>query len=182
MTAANALTLGRFLCAPIVFVAGGHKLWAICLTVYAIGLLSDLLDGRLARATHSTTPFGRAMDSAADKALVAAAMLALTAAGRLPVWLVFLFIVREFAVFGLRAIRPRNGVTVAEIADKIGRLRFCIMHVGIVAILFPVTADWLRLSGLCMVALATYLAYAGLVFYVIRDWPTLRGSMRKYLE
>src|SRR5690348_9163101 len=120
MTAANALTLGRFMCAPIVFVSGWHRSWAICLAVYAIGLISDALDGRLARATHSTTPFGRAMDSAADKTLVAAALLALTGAGRIPVWLVFLFTVREFAVFGLRAIRPRNGATVAEIADVVG--------------------------------------------------------------
>src|ERR1700678_541154 len=116
MTVANALTLGRFMCVPVVFAAGWHRAWALCLAAYAIGLLSDFLDGRLARATHTTTPFGRAMDSAADKAMVAAAMLALTSTGRLPVWLVFLFIAREFAVFGLRAIRPRNGATVAEIA------------------------------------------------------------------
>jgi phosphatidylglycerophosphate synthase len=122
------------------------------------------------------------MDSAADKTLVAAAMLALTSSGRLSVWLVFLFVVREFAVFGLRAIRPRGGATVAEIADKIGRLRFFILHVGIIALLLSEGSRWLRVSGFYVITFSTCLAYAGLVYYIVRDWPTLHSAMRKFVE
>jgi CDP-diacylglycerol--glycerol-3-phosphate 3-phosphatidyltransferase len=179
MTAANILTLGRFACGPLVFASGWHRWWAICLAVYALGLATDAIDGRLARMTHTATPFGRAMDSAADKALVAAAILALGTSGRLSIWFVFLFIVREFAVFGLRAIRPPNGTTVAEISDKLGRFRFFILHIGVITLLLPTSSHWLVVSGFCTIALSTCLAYSGLVYYIVRDWPTLRITMRK---
>jgi phosphatidylglycerophosphate synthase len=162
-----------------VFAAGWHGDWFVCLIAYAIGLASDAVDGRLARATHTTTPFGRAMDSAADKTMVAAAMLALTASGRLWILLTFLFIAREFAVFGLRAIRPPGGATIAEIADAVGRLRFLILHVGIVALLLSGGPRWLGTIGSSALALSTALAYSGLLYYIARDWPTLRNTMRK---
>jgi phosphatidylglycerophosphate synthase len=182
MTTANALTLGRFLCATIVFAEGCHKMWAACLTAYTLGLVTDAVDGRLARATRTTTPFGRAMDSAADKTMVAAAMLALAGAARLPAWLVFLFVAREFAVFGLRAIRLPGGRTVAEIADAVGRVRFFVLHAGIAALLLPESSVLLSVGGICVVALATCLAYASLVFYIARDWPALCAAMRKPAE
>jgi len=182
MTTANALTLGRFLCATIVFAEGWHKMWAACLAAYAVGLVTDAVDGRLARATRTTTPFGRAMVSAADKTLAAAAMLALAAAGRLPARLVFLFVAREFAVFGLRAIRLPSGAAVAEIADAIGRVRFFVLHAGIAALLLPESPFMLHFGGICVVALATFLAYASLIFYIARDWPALSAAIRKSAE
>jgi phosphatidylglycerophosphate synthase len=179
MTTANSLTLGRFLCATIVFAEGWHKMWAACLAAYAIGLVTDAVDGRLARATSTTTPFGRAMDSAADKTLAAAAMLALASAARLPAWLVFSFIAREFAVFGLRAIRLPGGGGVAEIADAIGRARFFFLHAGIATLLLPESPHLLHFGGICVVAFATCLAYASLIFYIARDRAILRAAMRK---
>ena len=179
MTLANRLTLGRFLCAPVVFVSGWNMLWVICLAAYVLGLATDAADGRLARMTNTTTAFGRAMDSAADKVLVAAAMLGLTAAGKLSAWLPFLFIVREFSIFGLRSIRMKNGMTVAEISDRLGRFRFLILHAGILALLLPSHPAWATIGGIYLVALATFIAYLAFTYYVIRDWQALYSVMMK---
>lgn len=178
MTPANMLTLSRFVCVPVVFVAGWHRWWLLCVAAYGLGLVTDAIDGRMARITKTTTPFGRAMDSAADKALVAAALLSLTAAHRLSIWLPFLFVVREFAVFGLRAIRTANGSTVAEISDRLGRLRFFILHAGIIALLIHVHWPWVNTSGNGAIIGATLLAYVTLIHYIVRDWRALYATMK----
>lgn len=179
MTVSNMMTLGRFCCVPVVFICARHELWLICLAAYVVGLATDAIDGRLARLTDTATTFGRAMDSAADKALVAAVMLGLTAGGRLSIWLPFLFVAREFAVFGLRAIRTNDGSTVAEISDRFGRLRFAVLHIGIIALLLPVHRNWLADGGNDMIILATALSYIALVYYVVRDRQALSATMRK---
>ncbi len=179
MTVSNMLTLGRFCCVPVVFICARPELWRICLAAYGIGVASDAIDGRLARMTNTATPFGRAMDSAADKALVAAAMLGLTAEGRLSSWLPFLFVAREFAVFGLRAIRTNDGSTVAEISDRLGRLRFAVLHLGIIALLVPIHQTWITNGGHYATIFATVLSYVVMTYYVIRDRQRLSVTMRR---
>src|SRR5258708_22621572 len=101
MTVSNMLTLGRFCCVPVVFICARPELWRICLAAYGIGVANDAIDGRLARMTNTATPFGRAMDSAADKTLVAAPMLGLTAEGRVSTLPPLLFAARAVPVFCL---------------------------------------------------------------------------------
>jgi len=166
------------LCAPFVFALGSVNAWSLAVAVYVLGLITDALDGRIARATQSTTSFGRAMDSAADKALVVGAMLALVMRSKLSVWLVFLFVLREFAVFGLRAIRTVDGTTVAEISDRLGRVRFFVLHVGLVALLAPISGPW-HMVGTAAVITSTVLAYTSVAYYVNRDRVSLYATMRR---
>jgi CDP-diacylglycerol--glycerol-3-phosphate 3-phosphatidyltransferase len=173
------MTIGRFLCALVVFCAGSLRLSSLCAVAYGVGLASDAIDGRIARMTHTTTPFGRAMDSAADKSLVAAAMLLLTANHRLSGWLVLLFVIREFAVFGLRSIHTTTGAAIAQIADRLGRVRFFILHAGVAVMLLPVTTRWIVTSGIAAIAVATFLSYLTLLYYVVRDWAALSATLTK---
>jgi CDP-diacylglycerol--glycerol-3-phosphate 3-phosphatidyltransferase len=178
MTPANYITLTRMLCAPIVFgLVYADASWPGFI-LYVLGLATDAVDGRLARATGSTTPFGRAMDSTADKALVAAAMLGLLVIGELPAWLAFLFVLREFMIFGLRNIRTPDGFPIAEISDRLGRVRFFVLHAGLVLLLVPSSPGQVQFVGLATVTLATIMAYIGFGYYVHRDRAALYANMK----
>ena len=129
----NAITISRlFLTA--VFVAGtamesavGH--W-IALVSFVIAAISDFVDGWLARKLGLVTSMGKLLDPLADKVLVCAAFVYLSAREFCPVWVTVLIIAREFLVTGLRQIAVEAGQVIA--ADRLGKwktgfqLMFCI--------------------------------------------------------
>ncbi len=101
----NILTLSRIGAIP--FLVGAFYIGApagnwIALGIFALAALTDLVDGYLARAQGVTSAFGRALDPIADKLLVAAALLMLTAFERAPVIAVILILSRELLIAGLR--------------------------------------------------------------------------------
>jgi len=100
------------------------------LALFVLAAASDWLDGWLARRMGLVTPLGKLMDPLADKILVSAAFVFLTAQGLCPVWVTALIIGREFLVTGLRQIAIEAGQVLA--ADSLGKwktafqLTFCI--------------------------------------------------------
>ncbi|WP_062226209.1 CDP-diacylglycerol--glycerol-3-phosphate 3-phosphatidyltransferase [Aureimonas frigidaquae] len=109
----NILTYARIVAVPLVvlcfFVEGRlhgsdtARWWAVFLFVAAS--LTDWLDGYLARAWQQTSTIGRMLDPIADKLLVAAALLVLTADRTIADWSIWAAIVilcREILVSGLR--------------------------------------------------------------------------------
>lgn len=129
----NAITLSR-LVLTAVFVGGtafetalGH--W-IALVSFVIAAISDFVDGWLARKLGLVTPMGKLLDPLADKILVGAAFVYLSAEGFCPVWVTVMILAREFLVTGLRQIAMEAGQVLA--ADNLGKwktglqLTFCI--------------------------------------------------------
>ncbi len=104
----NLLTLSRILVIPLLvatfFVAGPAARWFACL-LFVAAAITDFLDGYFARRDNSVSSLGRFLDPIADKLLVAAALLMLTAFGRLSEWSVLpalVILLREILVSGLR--------------------------------------------------------------------------------
>jgi CDP-diacylglycerol---glycerol-3-phosphate 3-phosphatidyltransferase len=107
MTFANQLTLVRLVAVIPVMAAlylqfPGNR--AVATVVYALAILTDYLDGILARRSGKVTAFGKLMDSVADKALISTMFFALVAEGSMAAWMAALMVVREFAVTGLRMV------------------------------------------------------------------------------
>lgn len=71
--------------------------------LFVVAAATDGLDGYLARRYESTTRLGQWLDPLADKVLVAAPILTLTAVRRFPLWAALVIVAREFAVSLLRA-------------------------------------------------------------------------------
>ena len=120
----NALTLFRIvLIIPFaVFLLGGQRGWfgqnllipdIIADLIFVIASLTDLFDGKIARAYNLVSNFGKFMDPLADKLLVCSAMICFVALNRLEAWIVIIIIGREFIISGFRLIAVENGKVIA---------------------------------------------------------------------
>jgi CDP-diacylglycerol--glycerol-3-phosphate 3-phosphatidyltransferase len=125
MTLANRITISRMCLslAVFVFIVIG-TLWAqiVALVLLTIASISDGIDGAIARRTMTTTPFGAIADPYADKILVMSVFLAYASIKDLgvPIWAVFLILLRELTISTLRVLAALNGeVMKAETTGKI---------------------------------------------------------------
>ena len=105
----NLLTYGRVAAVPVVvgFLFWPEEPWArwSALAVYIIAALTDFFDGYLARAWSQQSSLGRMLDPIADKLLVAAVLLVLTADHSIhgfTLWAAIIILCREILVSGLR--------------------------------------------------------------------------------
>ncbi|OIO10489.1 MAG: CDP-diacylglycerol--glycerol-3-phosphate 3-phosphatidyltransferase [Elusimicrobia bacterium CG1_02_63_36] len=144
MTLANKLTIARLAMALAAFVC----LWiqrpwsyAAALALYVVATITDWMDGYIARATKSISPFGKIADPLADKVLVIGALVALVREPRvvIPLWAVFLIIVRELLVGGIRGLSAVQGVIIP--ADRGGKWKMAIQSVVVILILVLLTAE-----------------------------------------
>ena len=120
----NALTLFRIvLIIPFaIFLLGGQRGWfgqnllipdIIADLIFVVASLTDMLDGRIARAYNLVSNFGKFMDPLADKLLVCTALIALVDMNRIPAWIVMIIIAREFIISGFRLVAAERGVVIA---------------------------------------------------------------------
>jgi cardiolipin synthase len=107
-TLPNLLTLSRIAAMPLIvatfYLDAPLGPWAGAI-IFALAGFTDWLDGKLARAWEQQSEWGQFLDPIADKVLVAATLLMLTATQRISTWSVLPALVilsREILVSGLR--------------------------------------------------------------------------------
>lgn len=84
LTVPNVLSLSRLpLAAGVVWALFADRI-SIGMLLFALAVLSDVLDGRLARARHQTTRLGTLLDHGADASFVTAVTTAAAVLGLLP--------------------------------------------------------------------------------------------------
>jgi cardiolipin synthase len=118
---ANGLTALRIVLAPVFLVlyVEGDRLRA--LAAFAAAAATDVLDGLVARVLHQRTRLGAFLDPIADKLLAASALVALAAAGRLPVWLPALVVSRDLALLAGAAVLRTTHRAVPVAPTRIGK-------------------------------------------------------------
>jgi CDP-diacylglycerol--glycerol-3-phosphate 3-phosphatidyltransferase len=136
MTFANQLTLIRLVAIVPVMAAlyiqfPGNR--TVATVVYVAAILTDYLDGILARRSGKVTAFGKLMDSVADKAIISSMFFALVAEGSMPAWMAAIMVVREFAVTGLRMVALETGEVIA--ANRWGKAKMNSQSVAILILL-----------------------------------------------
>jgi CDP-diacylglycerol--glycerol-3-phosphate 3-phosphatidyltransferase len=118
MNLPNKLTVARFILTVvfvILFYVPIENRVGIALLVFIAAALTDLADGKIARARGLVTNFGKLMDPLADKVLMTAALVFLTVSPvhPVPTWIVIAVLAREFFVTGIRVVAANNGVILA---------------------------------------------------------------------
>src|SRR5437588_1723264 len=116
MSYADQLTVARAASVPVVVVLfatpfRGHDYWATAL--FSAAMATDWFDGRVARRTGRTSPFGSLLDPVADKLLVLATLIVLLGQDVFPAWMVAAIVARELLITGLRQAAIERGVVIA---------------------------------------------------------------------
>lgn len=124
-TLANCLTYGRLVAVPVLvgllFWPNEHTARFAALALYVAAAITDYLDGYVARTYDQSSALGRMLDPIADKLLVAASLLMLSADNTIQGWTLWAAIVilcREILVSGLREYLAelKVGVPVSKVA------------------------------------------------------------------
>ena len=99
---ANLITMARILFAPffvwlIVVDPTGPLRW-VALVLFVAGTALDGVDGHLARSRNLGTPLGVLLDPIADKVLIGAGLIVLSAINELPWWVTIVILLREVGI------------------------------------------------------------------------------------
>lgn len=136
MNPSNSLTLLRICLVPVLVVVlltrTEHGLW-IGAGIFGVGVLTDYLDGYLARRRGQVTRLGILLDPIADKLLTTAAFIALVELKTVPAWGVWIIVGREIVVTGLRNVASMWGILIP--ASKLGKGKMVLQVLAIFALL-----------------------------------------------
>lgn len=110
----------------------------VAAAVFVFGALTDGLDGYLARRYAGATRIGQWLDPLADKILVSAPVIALSATGAFPAWAAAIIVARELAVSLLRAWLGTRGIGMP--ASPWGKAKTAVQMVLVPLYLLPLDA------------------------------------------
>jgi len=165
----NTLTLLRIFLVPILVALlftrtdGGLFLG---MAVFGVAVLTDYLDGYLARRRNEVTRLGTLLDPIADKLLTAAAFISLVEMNAVPAWMVVIIVGREFAVTGLRNIAASRGILIP--ASGLGKGKMVSQVVAIFLLLLATRIPALGLPALLALWVVVLLALVSGADYVRR--------------
>src|SRR4051794_2430388 len=165
---ANLLTMLRLLLVPgfvaLMLADGGYDpAWrSFAWAAFAVAMITDLFDGHLARAYDLVTDFGKIADPIADKAIMGAALICLSALGDLPWWVTIVILGRELGITLLRFLVIRYGVIPAS---RGGKLKTLIQGVAVGMYVLALTG-WLATARFWVMALAVVLTVVTGLDYV----------------
>ncbi len=173
---ANVLTVARVLLVPVfvwaMLAEGGDSVGYRLLAagVFAVAAVTDRIDGWYARRTGQVTDFGKLLDPIADKLLIGAALVVLSALGELPWWVTVVILVRELGITVLRFFLLRYVVLPAS---RGGKLKTVLQSFAIGLYVLPLSAMPPAVEVLAGVVMA-----AALVVTVVTGLDYVRTAVR----
>ncbi len=143
--------------------------WVIFLIIEA----SDLLDGHLARLWHQESELGKVLDPLADTLCRLTYFILLAAAGILPLWMLLIFVYRDFGVAYIRVVVSRGGVMLAaRISGKLKAWAYAIAAGGGFMVfslrMLGAPAGWL--AGFQWLSLGIFIIAVGVALWSFTDY------------
>ena len=174
----NALTALRIVLVPVfAWMLLAHPAeagWRVgTAAVFLAAILTDSLDGYLARKHDLVTRFGKLADPIADKALTGMAFIGLSIVDELPWWVTVVFLAREWGITVMRFVMLRYGVMAA---GRGGNVKTVLQAVAVMMYLLPLPG-WLHAVAVVVMGLALLLTVVTGLDYV-REAVTLRRGVR----
>src|SRR5512136_2421651 len=88
----------------------GHEI--VALVIFVLAVLTDAVDGWIARKKGKIAVLGQLLDPTADKLLIASALICLVELGLAPASAVIIIIGREIAMTGFRTMASSRGINI----------------------------------------------------------------------
>jgi CDP-diacylglycerol--glycerol-3-phosphate 3-phosphatidyltransferase len=137
----NTLASIRLLLAPLMFfllvnresdlLQGIHYSWLdyYAAFIFVLASTTDFFDGYIARTFNQITTLGEILDPLADKMLTVGAFLGLMMLDRASEWAIFLIIIRELFITGLRVSAVSQGLNIS--ASWMGKVKTVVQMIAI---------------------------------------------------
>lgn len=172
----NTLTLLRILTIPLFLGYLAYNRYLEALVVFAIGGLTDFLDGLTARLMNQQTALGAYLDPVADKLLVITSFTMLSSMGGIPTWLAVIVVARDILIlvgYGVIyvSIEERLEVRPSRIGKCSTTLQLLTLAVALALLHDPTlfSADLLTvfvgLTALATIVSGCHYLYQGLVWF-----------------
>lgn len=162
----NALTAARIVMVPLfawmLLAHPDEPGWRVLAAfVFTLAILTDTLDGHLARKHNIITKFGKLADPIADKALTGMAFIGLSIIGELWWWVTIAILVREWGITLMRFVVLRYGVMAA---GRGGKLKTVVQAVALIMFILPLPTwalpvAWVVMAVAFVVTIVTGLDY-----------------------
>lgn len=171
----NVLTVIRIVLVPvflvILFLNPHDVTWRWWATIaFTVAILTDFVDGKVARKYNLVTDFGKLWDPVADKALTGAAFISLSILGELPWYFTIIILVREWGITWLRGAIAKYGIMAA---NRGGKLKTAVQSFALILFLLGLEnlPQWLQF-------VAWGLMWSALVLTVLTGLDYLREAQR----
>jgi CDP-diacylglycerol--glycerol-3-phosphate 3-phosphatidyltransferase len=189
----NLLTTLRIVLVPFfgwaLLVDGGDSVtWrCVAFVIFTVAMITDKVDGDLARKHNLITNFGKIADPIADKAITGMAFIGLSVVGDVWWWVTIVVLLREWSVTLLRLSVLR---TVVIAAADLGKLKTTFQAIALGTLCLPLRdpdlADWMDVPGdvlfyaaqACLAVAVALTLWSGYEFFrgVWRQRASLRNN------
>ncbi len=189
MNLANQLTMLRIVLASAMFwglVQEGAGAHLAALLLFLAAVVTDWVDGYVARRMNTISAFGKVADPAADKILVLGALIALirTRDLEIPLWGVFLIIARDLLVGALRTLAAVQGRVLA--AERWGKWKMGTQSVSVALMLLilvvtervPAAPAWLSRLPYHLTVLCVIVTWGSAALYFRQNRKLVESSWR----
>jgi CDP-diacylglycerol--glycerol-3-phosphate 3-phosphatidyltransferase len=178
----NALTAFRIVLVPVfawmLLAHPDEAGWRLLTAgVFTLAILTDSLDGYLARRHNLVTKFGKLADPIADKALTGMALVCLSIIGELWWWVTVVILVREWGITILRFAMLRYGVMAA---GRGGKIKTFVQAIAIILYLLPLAAlaTWSPVVASVATSVALVVMLAAVLLTVVSGLEYVREALR----
>jgi cardiolipin synthase len=113
LTVPNLISAVRIAMIPVfwtLIVDDDTTAWGIVL--FGVVVATDWVDGTIARRTGQVSELGKVLDPVADRAAIAAGLIALVVRGAFPLWAAALILLRDIAVLAAGAVMAAKGLRI----------------------------------------------------------------------
>ena len=177
----NAITFSRLVLSFVLFAlmqAGGYWLTAAGLFVFAV--LTDVLDGWIARRYKLITQLGRIMDPFVDKFITSGTFLFLlpvTQQSGVTPWMVVIVLGREMLVTSLRGFLEQRGADFsASFSGKLKMFLQCVAATAAILSMHPPIAEW-SVGGMAFTAVRDVLLWSMVAVTVWSGWDYVQRAI-----
>lgn len=137
------------------------------LGIYVLAILTDTLDGYLARRNNWITDLGKVLDPLADKLMLIAALVCFYTKGWISLWLLVVVAGKELVMIVGGALLLKREVVV--FADWFGKFATGFFNAGVIATLLKRFWPWIGHWDIVLLAIAMVLAIIALLHYAKKN-------------
>ena len=178
---ATILTISRMVFIPLIvffFILDDGKYRDISAYIFLLALITDYLDGYVARNFNQTTAFGAFLDPIADKLLVVITIFLLARSLDSIIFILssLIIISREFLVIAIRQRLAELKSNVPLKVNNLGKIKtgfqmfalFCLLHSNT-----AFGAINLHIIGILLLFIAAVLTVISFIYYVRNAWDDI---------